>query len=232
MSSSRGRRSRLSRTTRPARRTATSRLKSSASIGMPIDTGISSLELLGGFVDDRDDALVGCRRRSCRCRRRRCWPARGPVREGHLVSQGPTRPPWQAGGPRQSATTNGTERVSSLSGVLRKNEVDLAPVLLSRGALLRPVRRVVQLIGHLRWPEAPEMAVEEIALDRLAQPGGAAGAIDFPARREDRRAAERDVRRPAAAAAIAPARRRLRPAAVSRVTRVRRASASGAAPSR
>ncbi len=43
-------------------------------------------------------------------------------------------------------------------------------------------------------PETPEVAVEDIALDRLAQPGGPAGRVRFPPGRERERAAERDVR--------------------------------------
>src|SRR4051812_45218663 len=77
---------------------------------------------------------------------------------------------------------------------LREDEIDLAPVLLRRGALAGPVRRVIELVGHLRRPVAADVTVEQIAFDRLAQPGGAAGAIRFPARREHQRAADRKVR--------------------------------------
>ena len=38
-----------------------------------------------------------------------------------------------------------------------------------------PVRRVVELIGHLRRPVAADVAVEQVALDRLTQSRGAAG---------------------------------------------------------
>ena len=61
--------------------------------------------------------------------------------------------------------------------------------------LLGPVGRVIQLVGHLRRPVAADVAVEEVALDRLAEPRRAARAIRFPARREHQRAAERNVRR-------------------------------------
>src|SRR5689334_21245670 len=56
----------------------------------------------------------------------------------------------------------------------RKDEIEFAPVLLRRRALGRPVGRVIQLVGHLRGPEAPDVAVEDVALDRLAQSGRAA----------------------------------------------------------
>ena len=42
-------------------------------------------------------------------------------------------------------------------------------------------------------PEASDVAIEEIALDGLAEAGGAAGGIDFPAGIEDQRAAHGDV---------------------------------------
>ena len=65
-----------------------------------------------------------------------------------------------------------------------------------------PVGRVIELVGHLRRPEAADVAVEQIALDRLAQPGGAAGAVGLPARREHERAAEREMRLLRAAGAL------------------------------
>ena len=52
---------------------------------------------------------------------------------------------------------------------LRKDQIDLAPVLLGGRALGGPVGRVIQLIRHLGRPVAADVAVEQIALDRLAQ---------------------------------------------------------------
>src|SRR5262245_266891 len=54
---------------------------------------------------------------------------------------------------------------------------------------------MVQLIGHVRRPEASKMAVEDVALDRLTETGRAAGRIGFPARRERQRTAQRKMRR-------------------------------------
>src|SRR5580765_1699315 len=54
---------------------------------------------------------------------------------------------------------------------LRENEIDFPPVLLGGGAFGRPVGSVVQLIRHLGRPVAADVAVEEVALDRLAQAG-------------------------------------------------------------
>src|SRR5688500_3918216 len=67
---------------------------------------------------------------------------------------------------------------------LSKDEVDLPPVLLRGRARPRPVRLMIQLIRHLRRPVAADVAIEEIAFDRLTESRRAAGAIGFPARRE------------------------------------------------
>ena len=64
----------------------------------------------------------------------------------------------------------------------------------------RPVGRVIELIGHLGRPVTAHVAIEEIALDRLAQSRRAARAIHFPSRREHGRAPERNARPPVAAA--------------------------------
>src|SRR3954468_17252296 len=64
----------------------------------------------------------------------------------------------------------------------REHEVQLPPVLLRRCALRRPVGRVIQLIGHLRRPEEADVAVEDVALDGLAEAGSAAVRVGFPAR--------------------------------------------------
>ena len=53
---------------------------------------------------------------------------------------------------------------------------------------------MIELVGHLRRPEAPEVAVEDVALDRLTETGGAAGRVGFPSGIERERAAERKVR--------------------------------------
>src|ERR1700730_7547745 len=87
---------------------------------------------------------------------------------------------------------------------LGENEIDLAPVLLSGRALGGPVGRVVQLIRHLRRPVAADVAVEQIAFDRLTEPRRAARPIRFPARREDQRAADREMRQLGNAGALKP----------------------------
>src|ERR1044072_4994989 len=66
-----------------------------------------------------------------------------------------------------------------------KHEIDLAPVLLRRRALGGPVGCMVQLIGSLRRPVAADVAIEQVALHRLAQAGGAAGAGRLPSRRAE-----------------------------------------------
>jgi hypothetical protein len=53
---------------------------------------------------------------------------------------------------------------------------------------------VVQLIRHLRWPEASGVAIEQIALHGSAESGGAAGAVGFPAGGKYQRASQRNVR--------------------------------------
>src|SRR5262245_29374835 len=53
---------------------------------------------------------------------------------------------------------------------------------------------MVQLIRHVRRPEAAEMTVEDVALDRLAETRSAAGGICLPAWRERQRTAQRKVR--------------------------------------
>src|SRR5438034_4906576 len=75
-----------------------------------------------------------------------------------------------------------------------EHEVELAPVLLGRGTLAGPVRRVIELVRHLGRPVAADMAIEQIPFDRLAQSGGPAGAVRFPTGRKHERAADREVR--------------------------------------
>jgi hypothetical protein len=50
------------------------------------------------------------------------------------------------------------------------------------------------MIGDVRGPKASDVTVEEVALHRLAQAGGAARGIDFPSGKENQRAAHRYVR--------------------------------------
>src|SRR5437660_2213214 len=75
-----------------------------------------------------------------------------------------------------------------------EDEIELAPVFLRRCAFGRPVGRVIELVRHLRGPEAADVAVEDVAFDRLAESGGSARLIRLPAWREDERAAEREMR--------------------------------------
>src|SRR5581483_12336518 len=72
--------------------------------------------------------------------------------------------------------------------------IELAPVLLCRRALGRPVRRVIELIGNLRRPVAAHMAVEDVAFDRRAEACRAAGLVGFPAWREHEGTAQREMR--------------------------------------
>src|ERR1700680_3721258 len=91
-----------------------------------------------------------------------------------------------------SVTARASVRISR--SPLREDEVELAPVLLSGCALARPVGCVIELVGDLRRPVAADVAVEQIALDGLAQTGGPAGALRFPPGREHERAADGKVR--------------------------------------
>src|SRR5262245_29022978 len=77
---------------------------------------------------------------------------------------------------------------------LREDQIDLAPILLRGRALRGPVGRVIELVRDLRRPVAADVAVEQVAFDRLAQPSGPARLICLPTRREHERAADREVR--------------------------------------
>ena len=113
-------------------------------------------------------------------------------------------------GRRQASDRSFADRQLLL--LVREDQIDLPPVLLRGGALRRPVRRVIQLIGHLRRPEAAHVAVEQIALDRLTQSGRAAVAIRFPAGRRRPASSRSGCAAARAAAAVRPAaapRRRL-----------------------
>jgi len=51
---------------------------------------------------------------------------------------------------------------------LWENDIDIAPILSAYGAFTRPIGRIVQMIGDMRGPKAGDVAIKEIALDRLA----------------------------------------------------------------
>src|SRR5262249_15331045 len=72
-------------------------------------------------------------------------------------------------------------------------EIDFSPIFLGGRAFSRPVGRVVVEIGHVRRPEAREVAVEQVALHRLTESGRSTARVRLPARREHERAAKRDV---------------------------------------
>src|SRR5260370_25323679 len=74
------------------------------------------------------------------------------------------------------------------SSVLWKDDVDVAPIVRRRGALIGPVRRIIQVVGHLRRPSTTQVAIKQIALDGLAKASRAAGNVDLPAAREVHRA--------------------------------------------
>src|ERR1700732_91917 len=71
--------------------------------------------------------------------------------------------------------------IPSTGFLLRKYDIDFAPIVGGRSAFIRPVRRVVQMIRDLRRPAASEIAIEQIALDWLAKTRGATGVVNFPA---------------------------------------------------
>src|SRR5258706_5810494 len=77
---------------------------------------------------------------------------------------------------------------------LWENDIDIAPILSAYGAFTRPIGRIVQMIGDVRGPKASDVTVEEVALHRLAQAGGAARGIDVPSGQENQRAGHQYVR--------------------------------------
>src|SRR5580693_5896289 len=86
--------------------------------------------------------------------------------------------------PARVRTTRVDRRlVTGIVMALRENQIDLAPVFLRRGAFAGPVGRMIQLVGHLRGPEAAVVAIEQVALHGRAKAGRAAAGIGFPARR-------------------------------------------------
>src|SRR5580704_7296641 len=75
-----------------------------------------------------------------------------------------------------------------------KYQINLPPIFLRGSALSGPIRRVVQLIGNLRRPEAALMTIENVAFHRRAEPGSASVVVSLPTRRENERTAERNMR--------------------------------------
>src|SRR4029078_8377185 len=78
---------------------------------------------------------------------------------------------------------------------LGKHKIELTPVLLSRRTLGCPCGGVIELVGHLGWPETPEMTIEDVAFHGLAESGRAASPVGYPAWRERERASQGDMRR-------------------------------------
>ncbi len=56
-----------------------------------------------------------------------------------------------------------------------EDQIQVAPVFGCSRALAGPVRIIIQVIGHLRRPEARNVAVVYIALNRLAKTRGTSG---------------------------------------------------------
>src|SRR5438093_4071214 len=81
-----------------------------------------------------------------------------------------------------------------LRGSLWEDQIQITPVFCRCSALVRPIGRVVEVIGYLRGPETSDVAIVDVALHRLAEPGRAARRIHFPSRRKRKRAAHGDVR--------------------------------------
>src|SRR5215813_1926512 len=80
------------------------------------------------------------------------------------------------------------------AGASGTDQVDLAPILGRGRALAGPIGIIVQMIRHLRRPEAADVTVVQVALDRLTQPGGPARRVDFPAGRKNQRTPHRVMR--------------------------------------
>ena len=53
---------------------------------------------------------------------------------------------------------------------------------------------MIELIGNLRRPETASVAIEDVALYRLAKSGSASVVIGLPSGREYQRTAQRDMR--------------------------------------
>jgi hypothetical protein len=71
---------------------------------------------------------------------------------------------------------------------LWENDIHVAPILGAYGAFTGPIGRIVQMVGDMSGPKAGDVAIEEVALNRLAEAGGAPRGIDFPSGEEHERA--------------------------------------------
>src|SRR5258706_711221 len=76
---------------------------------------------------------------------------------------------------------------------LWENDIHVAPILGTYGAFTSPIGRIVQMVGDMSGPKAGDVAIEEVALNRLAEAGGASRGIDFPSGEEHERATHRTV---------------------------------------
>src|SRR5215510_6847599 len=77
---------------------------------------------------------------------------------------------------------------------LWEDQIEITPVFGGSRAFAGPIRIVVEMIGHLRGPETSDVAIVDVALHRLAEPGRTTGRIHFPTRRKRKRAAHGNVR--------------------------------------
>src|SRR5579862_1933180 len=75
-----------------------------------------------------------------------------------------------------------------------EHQIEILPIFRRGGAIDSPVGRIVQMIGNLRRPIATHETVVDVALDGLAESGGAARRVHFPTGSEHQRASHRDVR--------------------------------------
>jgi len=90
--------------------------------------------------------------------------------------------------PARAAQPAASSVSRAVGNALWEYQIEIAPVFRSGGTFSGPVGRVVQMIGDLRRPVATDKTVVDIALDRLAKPGRAAGRVNFPTGREHQRA--------------------------------------------
>ena len=82
----------------------------------------------------------------------------------------------------------------NLHKLLRENQIEITPVFCRSRAFFGPIRIIVEMIGHLRGPEAGHIAIIDVALHGLAEPGGTTGRIHLPTWRKRKRAAHGNVR--------------------------------------
>src|SRR6266404_6291484 len=76
----------------------------------------------------------------------------------------------------------------------RKHQIYVPPILCRARALAGPIRIVVEMVRHLRRPETRDVAIVQIAFNRLAQPRGPSRRVRFPSRRKHQRTAQRKMR--------------------------------------